>query len=170
MSSGLVAAQISEALAEKLLTGAPLLQRQMAIDSVAQPHSEALPESATMQVTLERTRARIANVAGMIRGRDTSRTIVVGAHYDHLGYGNESSLAPGVHAVHPGADDNASGTAALLGTARTLARRAAAGKRPAHTLVFAAFTGEEMGLVGSAHFVDDPPRPLETVETMVNAD
>ncbi|HET7224896.1 MAG TPA: M28 family peptidase, partial [Candidatus Eisenbacteria bacterium] len=170
MSSGLVAAQISEQVAQKLLGRASLAQYQMAIDHDTRPHNGPLPDSARIEVTLERTRADIANVAGTIPGRDTSRAIVVGAHYDHLGWGNESSLAPGVHAIHPGADDNASGVAALLGTARALARRAASGQPPEHTLVFCAFTGEEMGLVGSSHFVDDPPLPLERVETMVNAD
>ena len=63
-------------------------------------------------------------------GRDTTRTLVVGAHYDHLGYGGESSLTPDAHVPHVGADDNASGVAALLGVARHAAPEARAGRRP----------------------------------------
>ncbi len=108
----------------------------------------------------------------MIPGRDTSRTLVVGAHYDHLGYGGPSSLAPNEHTPHVGADDNASGTAALITIAQRLGTRAKRGWRPAHTLVFASFTGEESGLLGSEHFTGDEagaPK-LETVETMLNMD
>lgn len=79
--------------------------------------------------------------------------VVLGAHYDHLGLGGRSSLAPGQSAVHPGADDNASGTVALLEAARQLA---ASPTRPAD-LYFAAFTGEELGLVGSSQFTQTLP-------------
>src|SRR5207237_8876568 len=120
--------------------------------------------------TLARADAGIRNVVGRLPDRDTTRTLVIGAHYDHLGYGGESSLAPDVHAPHLGADDNASGVAALLGTARLMTRRERSGWRPEHDILFCAFTGEEMGLVGSSHFVDDPPRPLATVEAMLNMD
>ena len=115
-------------------------------------------------------RAHTRNVVGMIQGRDTTRTLVIGAHYDHLGYGGESSLAPDQHVPHVGADDNASGTAALLAVAEHAARSARAGRLPRHDLVFCAFTGEEMGLVGSSHFTDQPTRPLEDVEAMLNMD
>jgi hypothetical protein len=126
-------------------------------------------------VTLKRQRAHIANVVGWIPGRDTSRTLVVGAHYDHLGYGGEHSLTPDARVPHVGADDNASGTAALVYVERALSRRRAQGWVPAHNLVFISFTGEEMGLVGSGHWVDDPtvPKtvdPLAGVEAMINMD
>jgi hypothetical protein len=175
MSSGLIAAQVGEPMAEALLrrSGLALAQAQEVIESRRAPHSFALGESATVTVALKRTRAQVRNLIGMIPGADTSRTLVVGAHYDHLGYGGDYSLASGKeheHAAHPGAADNASGVAAMLGVARRASRRAGQGHRPAHTLLFCAFTGEEMGLVGSSHFVDDPPRPLESVEAMLNMD
>jgi hypothetical protein len=94
----------------------------------------------------------------------------MGAHYDHLGYGGHNSLAPNEHVPHVGADDNASGVTAMLMAAERMRARAKRGWKPQHTLVFAAFTGEEIGLVGSSHFTDDPPRPLETVEAMLNMD
>jgi len=172
MSSGLLAATISERAAAALMARAKtqLADAQMAIDRGEKPHSFALGESATVTVTLKRTRATIRNVLGTIRGRDTTRTLVIGAHYDHLGYGQEGSLAPDSHLPHLGADDNASGVAAMLGVARTEGARLRAGQPPEHTLIFCAFTGEEAGLLGSGHFVEDPPRPLESVDAMLNMD
>ena len=169
MTSGLIAAVISERLADAMFAGSvmTLAQAQRAIEAHGRPHSMALRDSAGVTVTLRRTRAAIANVVGAIPGRDTARTLVMGAHYDHLGMGGESSLAANAHEPHVGADDNASGVAALLAVAERFATRRAA---PEHTLVFAAFTGEESGLLGSGHFVDDPPRPLATVEAMINMD
>jgi hypothetical protein len=172
MSSGLLAGWLADSLGEALMrrAGTSLLAAQQTIDSLTRPRSLALPDSVTVTVTLARTRARIRNVVGLLPGRDTTRVLVVGAHYDHLGLGGERSLRPDERVAHPGADDNASGTAALLGVARLLEARVKQGWRPEHDLVFAAFTGEEMGVVGSSHFVDRPPRPLASVETMLNLD
>ncbi|NOT34463.1 MAG: M28 family peptidase [Candidatus Eisenbacteria bacterium] len=171
MTSGLLAASVSERLAERMLAGSghTLRELQDSIERDTRPASVALADSATVMVTLRRTRATTRNVVGVIAGRDSARTLVVGAHYDHLGFGGESSLAADSHAPHVGADDNASGTAAMLGVATQLAARAAA-RTPQHHLVFCAFTGEEIGLLGSGHFVDQPTRPLPTVETMINMD
>jgi len=135
------------------------------------PHSRALGLPVALAVGIEQERARTANVAGVLPGADPARAgecVVVGAHYDHLGFGGESSLAPGVHAVHPGADDNASGVAALLAIAKAFAAEGA----PARTLLFVAFTGEEMGLLGSAELVRTPPAacPLDRMQLMVNLD
>src|SRR6267378_401583 len=172
MTSGLIAAAISEPVAEAMLApaGLTLATAQAAIEAHQHPHSLALPESAVVQVTLKRTRATIKNVIGWVPGRDTTRTLVIGAHYDHLGYGQDGSLAPDSHLPHLGADDNASGVAAMLGVARgagAITRKVAP---PRHNLVFCAFTGEEIGLVGSGHFVEDPLRPLESTEAMLNMD
>jgi hypothetical protein len=172
MSSGLLAAQISEEAANALLAtaGTGLAAAQAAIEQGETPHSFAVPDSVALTVNLKRTRARTSNVIGMIAGRDTARTLVLGAHYDHLGYGGASSLSPNEHVPHVGADDNGSGSSALLAVEQRLAAKAKKGWKPAHTLVFVAFTGEEIGVVGSSHFVDDPPRKLETVEAMINMD
>ncbi len=168
MTSGLLAVRVSERVANALLAadGTNLETLQRAIDAHERPHSLALTTGAALTVTLERTRADIRNVVGWLPGRDTTRTIVLGAHYDHLGYGGEGSLAAGVAAVHPGADDNASGVTALL----DLAARYGAGSAPPCNLVFCAFTGEESGLLGSAHYVDQPTRPLDGVDAMINMD
>lgn len=172
MTSGLIAGQISEPVAAALLKRAKLdlATLQRTIDGVTRPHSVALGESATVTVTLKRTRAAVRNVVAWIPGRDTTRTLVIGAHYDHLGYGNEHSLAPNARLPHLGADDNASGVAAMLSVAGWRATLGVPANDPAVNLVFCAFTGEEMGLVGSSHFVDSPTRPLESVEAMVNMD
>lgn len=169
MTGGLLAVQVSEPIADAMLrrAGISLADAQNAIDAHGKPHSLAVPDSATLTVTLQRTRTRIANVVGMVPGTDTTRTLVIGAHYDHLGYGGESSLAPDARVPHVGADDNASGVAVLMQVAEAFATRSVR-REPA--LVFVAFTGEEMGLVGSSRFVDDPPRPLETIEAMINMD
>lgn len=172
MTSGLLAAWISEGAANALLApaGLDLARAQDAIESGTQPHSLALPDSATLTLNVRRTRALTRNVVGLLRGRDSTRTLVLGAHYDHLGYGGPSSLSPNEHKPHVGADDNASGVSAILLAAEHLGQRAKRGWKPAHSVVFVAFSGEEIGLVGSAHFTDDPPEPLESIEAMVNLD
>jgi len=88
------------------------------------------------------------NVLGVLRGKDSSRFLVVGAHYDHLGFGGSGSLDPDSKEVHNGADDNASGTAAVL----ELARLMAAGEKPDCDIVFALWSGEELGLLGSEYW------------------
>ncbi len=126
---------------------------------------------ATIDARVAPARATTYNVIGRIPGRDpelADRVIVVGAHYDHLGLGGPGSLAPDVVEPHNGADDNASGTSLLLGLARYFARHPE--DRPARTLVFVAFSAEEMGLLGSEYFVDHPPIPLDRVTAMVNFD
>jgi len=104
---------------------------------------------------------RGANVIGVLPGTDlalAAEAVVVGAHYDHLG------RSDGV--VYPGADDNASGTAVVLGLARSFAAAGGAGR----TLVFALFGAEELGLIGSRHYVNRPVVPLDRTVAMVNFD
>jgi len=109
------------------------------------------------------------NVIGILPGFDRklrNEAVVVGAHYDHLGRGGPFALDPdSTGAVHNGADDNASGTAALIEIARLLALRP-----PARTVVFVAFSGEEEGLLGSAFYVQHPAVPLARTIAMVNLD
>jgi hypothetical protein len=109
------------------------------------------------------------NVIGILPGRDPVRrnqTVVLGAHYDHLGLGGFGSLDPdSTGMVHNGADDNASGIAGLIQVAARLAA-----SPPARTVVFIAFSGEEMGLLGSAHYVKEPIYPLAGTLAMVNLD
>jgi len=118
---------------------------------------------------IEPTTATALNVVGLLPARDKSATeyVVVGAHYDHLGHGSKNSRAPGVRAIHPGADDNASGTALLLDVAR---RMRALPRPPARNILFIAFGAEEIGAIGSRYWVEHPPVPLSSINGMVNAD
>ncbi len=108
----------------------------------------------TGNISLVRESRRERNVIGLLPATTPAAAgtsvpaVVLGAHYDHLGLGGRSSMAPGQTAVHPGADDNASGTAALLDAARQLAAQ----PTRSYDVYFAAFTGEELGLVGSSRF------------------
>jgi hypothetical protein len=114
--------------------------------------------------------ASVRNVVGVLPGRGTlaGQVVVVGAHYDHLGLGGAGSLDPdSTGVVHNGADDNASGTAALLETARLLRGRLSGERR---TVVFVAFTAEEMGLIGSTHYVQHPVLPNDSTVAMLNFD
>ncbi|MEQ9308144.1 MAG: M28 family peptidase [Balneolaceae bacterium] len=107
------------------------------------------------------------NVGAMLRGTgDSDEFIIIGAHYDHLGYGEFGSLYRGeVERIHNGADDNASGTTGLLELAQYFSEN-----RPQTDLLFLAFSGEEMGLLGSAHFADEPTVELEDALAMINMD
>jgi aminopeptidase YwaD len=110
------------------------------------------------------------NVVAIIPGSSRAlrgEIVVVGAHYDHLGLGGFGALDPdSTGKVHNGADDNASGTAALLEIGRILARR-----QPARTLVLVAFSGEELGTIGSSYFVHHSvPQPIDSLYAMLNLD
>jgi hypothetical protein len=110
------------------------------------------------------------NVVGILPGADRSCTtgVVIGAHYDHVGVGRRHSMSSSrVGEIHNGADDNASGTAAVIQMART-----AAANRPrfACSLVFVTFAAEEIGLIGSNHYVSQPSIPLDRTLVMINLD
>ena len=141
------------------------------IDRQLEPYSRPLDGWRVRGIVrIIRRRAEIKNVIGVLDGAGdlAKQTIVVGAHYDHLGYGGRgNSLAPWTKAIHNGADDNASGVAVLLEVAGRLAARDDANRR---RIVFIAFTGEERGLLGSAHYVRQPSFPLEQTVAMVNLD
>lgn len=134
-----------------------------------QPFTVSKDAPAVAQLHLGELKGR--NVIGVLPGRDPvlrNEIVVVGAHYDHLGMGGPGSgaLDPDVTGqVHNGADDNASGTAALIHIAARLAQQP-----PARTVVFIAFSGEELGLLGSAYYVKHPLYPLASTLAMVNMD
>ncbi|MDC3266693.1 M20/M25/M40 family metallo-hydrolase [Gammaproteobacteria bacterium] len=98
---------------------------------------------------------QIDNIVGRLSASDRiPGAVLIGAHYDHLGFGGSGSLTPEVSVPHNGADDNASGTAALLEAARVLSNRTDTLRRD---VVFVAFTGEEAGLLGSSYLTQNPP-------------
>ena len=150
--------------------GKTLAEIEKEIDTTGKPQSLALEGwSATGATRLEVVRSEVKNVVGVLEGEgpDADETIVIGAHYDHVGRGGEGSLMPGSTEIHNGADDNASGTVALLELARLLAARSEPLPR---RILFIAFTGEERGLLGSAHYVREPLVPLDQTVAMFNMD
>lgn len=140
------------------------------IDETLEPQSGKLGQwSASGQSSIISKRATVKNVIGVLEGAGplAHETIIVGAHYDHLGMGGQGSLAPWTKEIHNGADDNASGTASLLEVAHQLTQ---AGFQPKRRIVFIAFSGEERGLLGSARYVREPRFPLKDTIAMVNMD
>lgn len=157
---------VSDAVAAELLavTGKKPAELQAAIDGALKPASQALPGvSAEMEVELaESHRASTANVVGLLGGTDPKlreEAVVFGGHYDHLGRRGGQVL--------PGADDDASGTAAVIELARVFA---SATERPGRTLVFVAFGAEEAGLLGSYYYAMRPARPLEKTRAVFSLD
>ncbi|MFV0565446.1 MAG: M28 family metallopeptidase [Flavobacteriaceae bacterium] len=113
---------------------------------------------------------KTCNILGYIEGNDLKlkhEYIVLGAHYDHLGLGGPSSKSDKKNAIHYGADDNASGTAALLEIAEKLVLQQQNLKR---SIIFIAFGAEEQGLLGSKYFVEHPLVPLSQIKLMINMD
>jgi hypothetical protein len=141
------------------------------IDAASRPASRPLTGfSVRVQQQIDVRTMPLRNVVGVLDGSDPAHSgeyLLVTAHYDHLGTGDRHSLAPGSHDIHNGADDNASGTAAVI----ELARAASAARgRFARSIVFAAFAGEELGLLGSSWFTEHPPVPLDRIVTVMNLD
>ncbi|MGD0964307.1 MAG: M28 family peptidase [Candidatus Acidiferrales bacterium] len=169
--TGIVLVQVKNSVAQEWFAaaGKSLASVQGEINSATKPESFAFPDSVhlTLDVNIETTRATVNNVLVYLPGK-TDEYIIIGAHYDHLGYGNYDSLAPAqIGQIHPGADDNASGTAGVLELARLFAPLK--GQLP-RGILFASFAGEELGLLGSADWVKEPTRPLDKAVAMLNMD
>ncbi len=126
---------------------------------------DSVVTNCTLGTEIEKIERKGHNVIGCI-DNGAAHTIVIGAHYDHLGYGDEGSLYRGEKAIHNGADDNASGTAALI----ELARYVKVSGLKKNNYLFIAFSGEEKGLLGSNYFVKHPTIDLKSVSYMLNMD
>lgn len=150
--------------------GKTVSETEAHIDETLQPMTAELKSvSAKLQATILANKTIVKNVIGVIEGEGphAEETIVIGAHYDHVGRGGPGSLLPGSTDVHNGADDNASGTVTLL----ELARHFGAMKKPfPRRLVFMAFSAEELGLLGSKDYVNNPVYPLDKTVAMFNFD
>ena len=150
-------ARLPQAHPEMSEGGLPVLVVQRAALKEAMPKLVARqPVNMRVNVALTVERRPVFNVVARVPAGAKERlegAVVVGAHYDHLGMGGRFSLAPDRHEVHPGADDNASGVAAVIEIARALAARAGDLRRD---VIVAAFAGEETGLLGSSHFARSP--------------
>lgn len=140
------------------------------IDTDLKPRSFELTDwRAAGETNVVEKKAKVKNVVAVLDGEGplANETIVLGAHYDHLGFGGNGSLAPWTTDIHNGADDNASGTATLIEVAQRLSTMS---PRPRRRIVFIAFTGEERGLYGSAYYARQPRFPLENTIAMFNLD
>ncbi len=185
-NSGIAALSITTNVAAHLLaaSGKELKTLQTALDQ-ENPHAES-------GFTLAQTRLRLSTAVEHVKKADANviavlppasnknsapapaEYVLVGAHYDHLGHGETGTAMERKgeeHQIHPGADDNASGTAAVLELAAAFAREWK--QHPdqfRRGLIFALWSGEEIGLIGSSHFAEHPPVPLSNVVANVNFD
>ncbi len=141
-------------------SGVNLEEWEAGVKEKMKPNSMVLKgKSAFISTSVESELVKARNVLGMIPGKDTTEAIVVGAHYDHLG------MFDGY--IWNGADDNASGTVGVMTIAKACM---ATGEQPERTIIFAAWTGEEKGLLGSRYFVDHPYLPIEGIKFYLNYD
>jgi Peptidase family M28/PDZ domain/PA domain len=169
-NSGIEFLQVRAETVDKWLekSGKDLRTLEQGIDKDLKPRSFALPGAFEVDVNVDIRREikTVHNVGGYLPG-ETAEYVIVGAHYDHLGLGEQYSLAPSLAGtVHPGADDNASGTAGVLELAHWFAQ----GPKPHRGILFLAFAGEELGLLGSNHYANHPDLPLDKCVAMINMD
>ena len=174
IAKGIPVVSLSRRLADQLLLAAGLESIDSAnarIDQTSRPVSSLLRHRVDMETRINPSTAKSSNVVGVLDGKGplAEQTVIVGAHYDHVGMGGYGSLAPGTIAVHNGADDNASGTATLLSSVQRIKERLADDSSH-RRIVFIAFTGEERGLLGSEYYVRHPRFPLESTVAMINLD
>lgn len=170
-SSGIIAVQAKRTeIAKFFPKEANLYPTEMEMQKTKKPKSFLIPDTkVTITVDMSKETVEVPNIFGIIPGTDpelSKQYIVIGAHFDHLGWGTENSLYRGkVPQIHNGADDNASGVAAILHLAELLSRSPL--KR---SVIVVAFNAEEEGLLGSSHFVKNSPVPLESIVLMLNFD
>lgn len=170
-SSGIIVVQAKRTeIAKFFPKEANLYPTEMEIQKIKKPKSFIIPDTkVTISVDMTKETAEVPNVFGIIPGSDPELSIqyiVIGAHFDHLGWGTENSLYRGkVPQIHNGADDNASGVAAILHLAELLTRSPL--KR---SVIIVAFNAEEEGLLGSSHFIKNSPVPLDNIVLMLNFD
>lgn len=159
-------AEVAERLLEK--AGKNMRDIYRDIDKDLKPRSFALPGTirATVKADVQRIVKTVRNVVGYMPG-ETDEHLIVGAHYDHLGMGEQFSMAPNmVGKPHLGADDNASGSAGVLELARWMGSQ----PKPKRGVLFMTFAGEELGLLGSSYYVNHPLLPIEKAVAMINMD
>ena len=148
--------------------GQDLRSAVRAIDQDLKPRSFTLPAALKVRATIDVQREvrSVHNIVGFLPG-ESAEYLILGAHYDHIGHGELFSMAPsGSGSIHPGADDNASGTAGVL----ELARYYGAAPKQKRGILFLAFSGEELGLLGSSYYVRNPKLPLRDAVAMLNLD
>jgi hypothetical protein len=173
--AGILFVQVKEDIVEVWFraAGKDLMQIESGINADVKPRSFELPGVEVREtVDVERAVKTVHNVLGYLPGQ-TDEFVIIGAHYDHLGLGYQFSLAPSLAGmVHPGADDNASGTAGVLELARhfTAEYPPNGPAKPKRGMLFMTFAGEELGLLGSGYFANHAELPLDKAAVMINMD
>ncbi len=171
-TSGIPVFQVKRNVADAILATTSVTVNGLE-ERAAGPGSSASMVTASIvdaRAQIIKKEAVTSNVVMMLRGASAPEEyVIIGAHYDHLGMGGpgSSSRTPDTVAVHYGADDNASGVALMIELAERLA---AMKQRPARSILFVAFSGEEMGLLGSKHFVENSGISPAAVNLMINLD
>ncbi len=172
--SGIPLINIKRVIADTILksTGFTVADLAGNLDSLRTPHSFGIPIKVKVSTELNHSRVTTQNVIGIIESDDpdfNNEYILIGAHYDHLGMGGpgSGSRKPDTSAVHNGADDNASGVAGIMEIARNLSANKSNLKR---SVIVMAFGAEEMGVLGSKHFIENPVVDLNEIKAMVNLD
>ncbi|MBN1117605.1 MAG: M20/M25/M40 family metallo-hydrolase [Bacteroidales bacterium] len=142
---------------------------QKAIDESLVPNSFSIPGiKINIRTNIEKNITEVKNVVGFLKGSSaelSDEVVVIGAHYDHIGY--KKKVQPGVDSIFNGADDNASGTSGMLNVAEAFSKMNIMPKR---SILFIAFTGEEIGLFGSQYYTANPLFPIEKTVVMLNLD
>ncbi|MFA5420235.1 MAG: M20/M25/M40 family metallo-hydrolase, partial [Bacteroidales bacterium] len=173
-NAGIPVLQIKRTLAEPIFiaSGKSLTQVELSMIDNEKPESFETGVNVFAETDILQKKVRTQNVVGLLVGSDPDlkyQYIVVGAHYDHLGYGGvgSGSRMPDTVAIHYGADDNASGVSGVIELAEKLASEKVNIKR---SIIFMAFGAEEMGLVGSKYFTENPLVLLNKIDAMINFD
>lgn len=173
-TSGIPVVQIKRSVLDEHLMkfGKSVSAWEEEITSSQQPVNAEIPIAIDVTVDLKKDYSTARNVVAMIEGADPElkdQFVILGAHYDHLGMGGfgSGSRVPDTLAVHYGADDNASGVAGILELAQQFSDPK---HKPARSIFFIAFDAEEMGLIGSRYFVNNPMIDLKKVTAMINFD
>lgn len=174
VTTGIPVISITRDLANKMLkqTGLTIDSLERTLVGRKMPHSFATGLMIDAAADVVQKRERTANVVALLEGADPvlkQEYLVVGGHYDHLGFGGpgSGSRMPDTVAIHNGADDNASGTAMVMALAKHFGTQKGRVKR---SIIFISFSGEEIGLLGSKFFVNHPPVGIKNIKTMFNFD
>ncbi len=167
-NSGVIAAFATHEAMNQIVGEAKIRPVEDQIITSKKPASYDLGVTITLNIELEDVKQKTSNIIGIVEGTDPqlkNEYIVVGAHYDHLGMGGPTSLYKSGHAIHNGADDNASGTAGVIALAYKI------GANPMkRSVIFMGFSAEEMGLLGSDFYVQHPSEEIKNTIAMFNMD
>ncbi|HDP99866.1 MAG TPA: M20/M25/M40 family metallo-hydrolase [bacterium] len=172
--AGILVFQLKRTLADQILapSGKTIVALEQQINESRTPIGFVVESKVTGAADIIKNKVKTQNVVAILRGADpvfNSEYLVIGAHYDHLGFGGpgSGSRRPDTLAIHNGADDNASGVAAILEIAKKVA---AYRKEMKRSVIMIAFAAEEMGTLGSKYFTNNPLVDLKQIQFMFNLD